>query len=83
MSQQPAQSTEESRSADVPESVQSLQNIFTDITDCESFVETHEQRQISDRLVDANDPGEYVSTMVKTDGLSETLGEGNSDQSQE
>jgi len=64
-------------------SVQSLNEIFTEVTGVEQFVETQEQAQTSKRLMADSDPGDYVETMVKTTGLSETLSEPNSENPKE
>lgn len=60
-------------------SVQSLNEIFTEVTGVERFVETQEQSKNSKRLMADSDPGDYVATMVRTTGLSETLDEPNTD----
>lgn len=60
-------------------SVQSLNEIFTEVTGVERFVETQEQSQTSTRVVADSDPSDYVATMVKTTGLSETLGDPDTD----
>jgi len=56
-------------------SVQALNEIFTEVTGVERFIETQEQSNSSTRLMEDNDPGDYVASMVKTTGLSETLAE--------
>jgi len=56
-------------------SVQSLNEIFTEVTGVERFVETQEQSRTSTRLMADSDPGDYVATMVQDTGLSETLSE--------
>ena len=59
--------------------VANLSEIFTEVTGVEGFVETQEQSETSKRLMADNDPGDYVATMVRTTGLSETLGEPKAD----
>lgn len=63
-------------SDDEPSRVESLGEIFTDIADDETFVDEQNQRQTETRLLDGTHPGEYVGEMLKTTGLSETIGEG-------
>jgi hypothetical protein len=63
--------------------VETLSEIFTDIADDETFVESQRTGRTSKRLVDGSDPGDYVEKMVKSTGLSETIEESDADQRQE
>jgi len=62
-------------SADAEQGVQHLNDIFTEVTGVEQFVETQSQFQTSERLVDDSDPGAYVAAMMDSTGLTETLSE--------
>ena len=63
-------------SDDDPTRVELLGEIFTDIADDETFVDEQNQRRTDSRLLEGTHPGEYVGEMLKTTGLSETIGEG-------
>jgi len=58
-----------------------LQDIFVEVTGTDVCVETQEQETEPGREVAGEDgsTAEYLSTMVRDDGLSETLAEPNGD----
>jgi hypothetical protein len=60
---------------DSERSIQHLSDIFTEVTGVEQFVETQDQLQTSERVVDDSDPRTYVAAMIDDTGLTETLSE--------